>query len=200
MPSPLAYPLAVSRSVGPLIALSLGATYFALRTPPPRPTPTPEIAIAMQVPPIAPSTDLRIAKDPCDDPLVGTWIAQTYRLEAHDWHRYTLRVTSDHAAMLGLDAWVAGANDATVPQCSDGSRDLESHVIAAALTVDGSRVRIDARSVETSSASPCNGYRGYSLDHFVGHLDREGMLRTLNNDDGGNAHDRPYWFRRVSCP
>lgn len=200
MPSPLAIPLAVSRSAVPLVALSLGATLFALRTPAPKPTPPPAIAIAMPVPPIAPSTDLRTVKSPCDDPLVGTWVARTFRVEHGDWHRYTLRITPDHAVTMRLEDWVASAGDTTIPQCSDGSRDLESHHIAATLTVDDARVRIDARGVESSNASACTNYRGYSLDHFAGSLDHDGSLAMLNTDDGGNAHDRPYTFRRISCP
>jgi hypothetical protein len=145
-----------------------------------------------------------VVEAPCGgDPLLGTWATgATFRGEWRDYHAYTLVVRCVNGALratLDLDHWAAGDGEPLIPQCASGEYDVVRHHIAARITVDGDRVRIDARDNLRTVASPCGASgEGYSLDHFTGTRDARGNLVMYNTDDGGYAHDRLYQFRRVT--
>lgn len=195
-------PIAVTRSVLPLALLAAGGTFLMLRSPP-APAPPPPIVLEMPVPVVAVHTDpVPRPTTMCDDALAGTWVARTYRAEIGDWHEYQIRITRFDeviGASINLRAWAAGPRTSAIPHCEDGTSNVEWHHITGHVQDADDEIRIDATEDVASGASSCGVERGYSLDHFSGHLTGDGILETVNNDDAGTAHDRPYTFHRVSC-
>jgi hypothetical protein len=126
----------------------------------------------------------------CDERLLGTWTAQTYRDEFADYHYYVLAVScrdGELAATLELAAWAPDA-DQTVFR------------IAATIEAAGDAIHVDAGETlsctitQTGKACSPEG-AGYARDHFTGrfHADHNNSLDLWNADEAGNRH-RLYRF------
>ncbi|HUJ58224.1 MAG TPA: hypothetical protein VLX92_07020 [Kofleriaceae bacterium] len=204
--SALALPVAVVRSISPYLLASAAAGAIAIMAPVHAtivPIPVPVAVPVHQVVTrtIAMPIPLAITMPPrCDDTYVGTWVASTYRTEFADWHRYTmhLRCRGDQlVGTLDLEQWRAGPSATQVPACADGGPDENGEYIVARVSERDGVLRVDAVTATPRLLSACSIETGYSLDHFAGKLDGHGGLDMLNNDEAGNAHDRPYHFHRI---
>lgn len=186
----------VAASVAALVVLTRSLT----PVPPQPPQPPVIVTITTVVPQVRP---VLASPERCDDPIVGTWVARTFRPEAGDWHEYTLHVARTGANLSGtldLRQWYAGAQDRDIPKCDSSELAITGQHIKATGSITGNSVRIDARSVISHTASTCTDASGYSLDHFAGAIDPStGVLEMRNNDDAHYAVDREYHFHRAAC-
>ncbi len=137
----------------------------------------------------------------CADPAAGTWIsAPTYYPAYNDWYTVTLHVSRGEGNALRGDidvkTWSGGAETVTPPSCGQSSLDVEVNQSAVG-ELDGSSLRLSAKSWTLGEGS-CTGMpNGYNIDKYTGTIDGS-VIRSVNND-GGRAVDDPVGFERVSC-
>lgn len=144
---------------------------------------------------------MAVASPSCPDPVVGVWIAKTYAEASSRWHEHRLSITrgpdGELSAIQTTRLWDGGPDDAIPPVCPTGGLNqgittLQDDVrfVDGILTVTG--VAILDR-VHTCGQEPTD----YSLDRFTGRVRRDSYPAV--NNDGSQAVNRPYHFRRIAC-
>lgn len=144
------------------------------------------------------------ASDPttmtCPDPIAGMWIAKTFADRVGRWHEHRLTITrqgDDYVATQTTRMWNGGADATFPPPCPAGGPDWEVVEMADEVEWREGVLRVWGTSV-TSQQNPCTGgATSYNLDSFTGRL-RRNTFDAVNND-GRDAVDRPYRFRRIAC-
>jgi hypothetical protein len=143
-------------------------------------------------------------KAACDDPIAGVWRARTHRGEAYDWHEFTLSIervpgTAVVTGTIDVRAWSGAADDPLPAVCDDGTPAIDTARMTAHGSWDGKQLDFTGKTLVRSEAACFGGeLDGYAIDHFTGALAADGAIRTVNND-GINALNRPYVFRRIGC-
>ncbi len=137
----------------------------------------------------------------CPDPAVGVWIGKTYAEAATRWHEHRLSISRDadgelHAAQT-TRIWDGSPDAGLPPMCPSGGPSWGVYQITdKARFVDGI-LHVWGVSVDRSSHSCGGDVIGYNLDSFTGRVSRD--VYTARNNDGEEAVNRPYHFRRISC-
>jgi hypothetical protein len=142
-----------------------------------------------------------LASASCPDPVVGVWVAKTFATGPQRWHEHRLSITRDPDGDLSVDQttriWDGGPGDALPSLCPAGGPSWGVYRITdRGRFVDGILHvwGVDVRS----STHTCQGeIIGYNLDSFTGRVHRDAY--TARNNDGEEAVNRPYAFRRIAC-
>lgn len=137
----------------------------------------------------------------CPDPLVGVWVAKTFADQQTRWNQHRLSIARDGDGELVVSQtthiWSGGADATLPPVCPSGGPSWGVfRMTDKARFVDGI-LHIWGTAV-VSSEHTCGGDGvGYNLDSFTGRVSRDSY--TARNNDGADAVNRPYLFRRVTC-
>jgi len=143
------------------------------------------------------AVSIPVERATCDDAVAGTWIADEYRRDHHDWIEHELHAARavdgyivEHTARVRSGDERGHAAMGCAPDA------IEFDTVGRA-TLDGDRLRVWGTSLLTTRAR-CDGTtQTYDLDSFSGTLAGE-TFDSVNND-GNTAVNRPYHFRRIAC-
>jgi hypothetical protein len=117
----------------------------------------------------------------CEHATVGTWVGMAYRPQQNDWHKHTIGVSPNGTAAHHVEVW--RQTDEPTDESPDFTTDLKSQV-----TMRKGKLRIaDGESLIWH----------YNPDRFDGVV--KGNTFDAVGNDGHDAFDRPYTFRRISC-
>lgn len=133
------------------------------------------------------------------DRVAGVWRARNRRYGWTWISTLTIeRVPGDANAIRGrmsMTWWTGGGRPP--PPCSQGQEAY--HVTQPAVgRVDGLRVDLRATSYVVDRIL-CGGPQSYNADHFTGSIDANASIFRAVNNDGEQAVNNPYLFRRVRC-
>ena len=138
----------------------------------------------------------------CEDPVVGTWVAQKYKSEAGRgrWVRFTLEIDRSGNRLSGRilsRIWDGGPSDPTPPECRAFHSDMTWAMQGRGLVVGDTMTfgSHHARVIRTD----CPGHGAYAPDNFSGRINPEAERFDARNNDGAYDIDEPYTFRRVAC-
>ena len=137
----------------------------------------------------------------CDDPVAGVWIAKTFADRSARWHEHRLAITEvapdEYRAHQTTRMWNGSADDRFPLKCPDGTSGGDVVEMSADLEWREDRLRVWGTSVERALGGCGLGAPTYNLDSFTGRL-RRNTFEAVNND-GRDAVNRPYRFRRIAC-
>jgi hypothetical protein len=117
----------------------------------------------------------------CEHATVGTWVGMAYRPQQNDWHKHTIVISPTGTAAHHVEVWRQTAEP--TDESPDFSTDLKSKV-----TMRKGKLRIADGEAQLWSYNP---------DRFDGVV--EGNTFDAVGNDGHDALNRPYTFRRISC-
>jgi|GEM_PF-2828386 len=145
--------------------------------------------------------DLPTTQAGCGDPAVGVWIAKTFADLPQRWHEHRLSIHRGADGELGADQttrlWNGDATAALPPLCPRGGPSWGiTRITDKARFIDGI---LKVWGIEvTSRTHTCDGpIIDYNLDTFTGRVHHDSY--EAYNNDGADAVNRPYRFRRISC-
>lgn len=136
----------------------------------------------------------------CADPIAGLWIAKTFADRSNRWHEHRLSITrqgAEYTATQTTRMWSGDAATAFPPPCPEGGPRWEVVEMADDVEWLEGVLHVWGTSIASNIAT-CGGTTStYNLDSFTGRL-RRNTFEAVNND-GRDAVDRPYRFRRIAC-
>lgn len=146
-----------------------------------------------------------VALDPrttsCVDPAVGVWVAKTYADTAHRWHEHRLSISRDDddelQAAQTTRIWNGGPDDGLPPVCPEGGPSWGVYRITDHARFGDGILHVWGVSVDARTHSCDGDILDYNLDSFTGRVNRD--VYTARNNDGSEAVNRPYHFRRIAC-
>lgn len=137
----------------------------------------------------------------CDDPISGVWIAKTFADRSLRWHEHRLTITEiapdEYRAHQTTRMWNGGADERFPLKCDDGTAGGDVVDMSADLEWREDLLHVWGTRIERAVGSCGVGPPSYNLDSFTGKL-RRNTFAAVNND-GRDAVNRPYQFRRVAC-
>ena len=146
-----------------------------------------------------------VALDPrttsCVDPAVGVWVAKTYAAAAYRWHDHRLSISRDDddelQAAQTTRIWNGGPDDGLPPVCPAGGLSWGVYRITDHARFGDGILHVWGVAVDARAHSCDGAILDYNLDSFTGRVDRD--VYTARNNDGSEAVNRPYHFRRIAC-
>lgn len=137
----------------------------------------------------------------CDDPLSGVWIAKTFADRAARWHEHQLTITEvapdEYRAQQTTRMWNGDADARFPAKCGDGTTWWDVVDMTADLEWREDRLHIWGTTIDRATGACGASGPTYNLDSFTGRL-RRNTFEAVNND-GRDAVNRPYRFRRIAC-